>query len=74
MTNKKIKDNGTKKTIKKPIINFSKKGNKKNNFKPLITLLLVSLIISLLLPYLKSNQQFSDENIALNILEQKFIN
>ena len=73
MTNKKNKENGTKKTIKRPVINFSKKWGKKNNLKPLITLLLVSLIISLLLPYIKTNQQFSDENIALNVLEQKFI-
>jgi hypothetical protein len=73
MAEKNNKNNPNKKTIKRPVINFSKNGGKKNSFKPLITLLLISLLISLLLPYIKTNQQFSDENIALNVLEQKFI-
>jgi hypothetical protein len=64
----------TKKIIKKPIIQFKKKGNKnkKKNFKPIIILLIISLVISLLLPYIKDNQKFSDTPIALNLLEQKF--
>jgi hypothetical protein len=73
MAEKNNKNNPNKKTIKKTIINFKKKGNKKNSFRPLITLLVISLVISLLLPYIKTNQQFSDESIALNVLEQKFV-
>jgi len=64
-----------------PIKKILKKEDKKNkpvkktnNFKPIVLLLLISVLIALILPSLKDNQKFIDNNIALNQLEQNFIN
>ena len=60
------------KTPKKPSLkNF--KINKKNNYKPVLVLIIISIIISLLLPYIKDKETFIDNNIALNQLESKYL-
>jgi len=60
------------KTPKKPSLkNF--KINKKNNYKPVLVLIIISIIISLLLPYIKDKKTFIDNNIALNQLESKYL-
>ena len=61
--NKKIKKTGIK--------NFKLKN--KNNYRPLLTLMAIALILSLLLPYLKDKETFIDTDIALNQLDQNFI-
>ncbi len=55
-------------------INIKKiKLNKKNNYKPLLLLIVISLIIALLMPYIKNKETYIDNNIALNQLEQKYL-
>lgn len=44
----------------------------KNNFKPIITLILISFILASILPYISPAKKFVDEDIALSTLEQKF--
>ena len=60
MTNKKI----TKK--------LTPKKSNKNNSRSILILIAISLIIALLLPYLKDNKSYIDNNIALNTLKQNF--
>jgi len=79
MTFKKNKPKINKKIIKKQLISFTKKNtsqtkknDKKNNLKPIIILFLIALVISIILPYVKTNQKYSDQKVALNVLEQNF--
>jgi len=46
---------------------------KQNNFKPFAILILVVLVLSLILQTLNNAQKYSDSDIALNELEQKFL-
>lgn len=46
---------------------------KQTNFKPFAILILIVLILSLVLQTLNSAQKYSDSDIALNELEQKFL-
>ena len=50
------------------------KLNKKNNYWPIITIIIIALVIALLLPYIKDKKIYIDNNIALNKLEQKYQN
>ena len=50
------------------------KLNKKNNYWPIITIIIIALVISLLLPYIKDKKIYIDNDIALNKLEQKYQN
>ncbi len=59
-----------KKNKKVDLKNF--KINKKNNYKPILFLIVISLIIALLLPYIKTKETYVDTNIALNQLEKKY--
>jgi hypothetical protein len=59
-----------KKIPSKPDFNNIKKNN---NSKALLTLLVISLIIALLLPYIKQKETYKDTDIALNQLEQKYL-
>jgi len=61
------------KTPKKPNLKQFKIDNK-NNYKPILLLITISLIIALLLPYIKDKETYIDNNVALNQLEQKYIN
>lgn len=51
-----------------------KTPDKKTNLKPFIVLLIISLIISSLLPYIKGNKTYNDQDIALSQLELKYSN
>lgn len=61
--------------MKKPpkIPLLSKKNDKNNNVRPIVSLIIISLIIASLLPYLKDKNKFIDNNIALNTLEENYI-
>ena len=61
--------------MKKKIIKKINPNNKnlKNN-RPFLFLVLISLIIALLLPYIKDNQKYLDNTVALNTLKEKFEN
>ncbi|MDD2870722.1 MAG: ATP-dependent zinc metalloprotease FtsH [Candidatus Gracilibacteria bacterium] len=61
-----------KKIPKKPDLN-KMNLKKNNNSKALITLILISLIIALLLPYIKQKETYKDTDVALNLLEQKYL-
>ena len=50
------------------------KLNKKNNYWPIITIIIIALVIALLLPYIKDKKIYIDNNIPLNKLEQKYQN
>lgn len=50
------------------------KLNKKNNYWPIITIIIIALVIALLLPYIKDKKIYIDNDIALNKLEQKYQN
>jgi hypothetical protein len=45
----------------------------KKNYKPLLLVISISLIIALLLPYVKENETYIDNDIALNKLENNFL-
>jgi hypothetical protein len=64
MTNKKIPKKNKFKNLKL---------NNKNNYKPLLILIIISLIVALLLPYIKAKETFIDTNIALNQLEKNYL-
>jgi len=61
-----------KKTTKKPIIKLAPWKNK-NNYKPFLLLIAIALIITLLLPYIKDNETYIDNDIWLNELELNFL-
>lgn len=42
------------------------------NFKPFAILIILSIVIALILPQVRDAQRFTDTDIALNVLEQKF--
>ena len=50
------------------------KLNKKNNYWPIITIIIIALVIALLLPYIKDKKIYIDNDIPLNKLEQKYQN
>lgn len=56
---------------KKP--NLPKPNNNKWNYKPFALLILISIIIALVLPSVRDAQKYDDTEIALNVLEQNFI-
>jgi len=51
--------------------NIKKVNNK--NFKPILILIVISLTIALLLPYIKEKETYINNDIALNKLEEKFL-
>lgn len=58
-------------TKKKPSLPI-KNTNNKWSFKPFIILIIISILIAFILPKVKEAQKFSDTEVWLNILEQKF--
>lgn len=64
-------------TKKKPVIKPIKKNkfnpqNNKWSFKPFIVIIVISILIAVVLPKIKEAQNFSDTEVGLNIIEQKF--
>ncbi len=57
---------------KKP--NLPKPSNNKWNYKPFAILIIISIIIALVLPSVRDAQKYEDKEVALNVLEQNFIN
>ena len=62
---KNIKNTWSKKSGKKP-------WKKKSDIRPLLTLLVICLVLASLVPYISETQQFTDNDIGLNILEKNF--
>lgn len=44
----------------------------KNNFKPFIVLVIIAILFATILPQLKNAQKYTDSEIGLNTLEQKY--
>lgn len=59
-------------TKKKPTL--PKNVNNKWSFKPLIILVIISILIAIILPKVQEAQKFTDTEVWLNVLEQKFVN
>ena len=57
-------------TKKKPSLPI--KNNNKWSFKPLIILVIISILIAIILPKVQEAQKFTDTEVWLNTLEQKF--
>ena len=57
-------------TKKKPTL--PKVNNNKWSFKPLIILIIISILIAIILPKVQEAQKFTDTEVWLNTLEQKF--
>mgnify|MGYP003683446063 FL=1 len=57
-------------TKKKPTL--PKNVNNKWSFKPLIILVIISILIAIILPKVQEAQKFTDTEVGLNVLEQKF--
>ena len=49
-----------------------KGGKKKNDLRPILTLLIICLILASLVPYISETQQFTDNDIGVNVLERNF--
>jgi len=47
---------------------------KSNSFRAIFSLIIISLLISILFPYIKDKEKFEDRDIALNELEQNYLN
>lgn len=56
---------------KKP--NLPKPNNNKWNYKPFALLIIISIVIALVLPSVRDAQKYDDSEVALNVLEQNFI-
>jgi len=57
-------------TKKKPSLPINK--DNKGSFKPLIILVIISILIAIILPKVQEAQKFTDTEVWLNVLEQKF--
>ena len=59
-------------TTKKPLKNLKIDPNKSNGMKPFAILFVIAMSIALVLTYMKDAVKYTDTDIALNTLEQKF--